>query len=347
MPDTDTIRVGFVGAGANTVSKHIPGLRAIDGVELVSVANRSHESSQAVADKFDIPRVYDNWVDLVDSPDTDAICIGTWPYMHATLVLAALDADKHVLCEARMAMNAEEAHMMRDASREKPDLVTQIVPAPHTLAVDQTIKDLIADGYVGDVLSIDMNFSLGDFIDRESGFHWRMDRDLSGMNTMQMGIWYEILVRWIGPASSVSANSRVHVGSRKDDDGATRHLSIPDHVEIVCDMYSGPVTHMRMSMVTGLAPRESVWLFGTEGTLHLDNTTSTLSGGRRGDSKLSRIEIPKEKLGAWRVEEEFISAIRGLEPVTHTNFDDGVRYMEFTEAVLRSSQERRVIDLPL
>ena len=236
---------------------------------------------------------------------------------------------------------------MRDASREKPDLVTQIVPAPHTLAVDQTMKDLIVDGYVGNVLSVDVNCSLGDFIDRQGVFHWRMDRDLSGMNIMQMGIWYEVIMRWLGPASSVFAHTRVNVSNRKDEEGNNRHISIPDHVEIIAEMYSGPVMHMRMSMVTGFAPKESVWLFGTEGTLHLDNVTTKLFGARREDKKLSTIDIQGDKLGLWRVETEFINAIRGLEVVTHTNFDDGVRYMEFTEAVLRSSQERRVVDLPL
>src|SRR5687767_13629911 len=104
------IRVGIVGAGANTTSKHIPGLKAIQGVEIVSVCNRSRESSERVAKEFDIPTVYTNWLDLIEADDTDAIVIGTWPYMHARLTLAALDADKHVLCEARMAMNATEAH---------------------------------------------------------------------------------------------------------------------------------------------------------------------------------------------------------------------------------------------
>ena len=47
------------------------------------------------------------------------------------------------------------------------------------------------------------------------------------------------------------------------------------------------------------------------------------------------------------MEEEFINAIRGLEPVTHTTFEDGVKYMEFTEAAIRSAAEGRAIPLPL
>ena len=47
------------------------------------------------------------------------------------------------------------------------------------------------------------------------------------------------------------------------------------------------------------------------------------------------------------MEEEFVNAIRGLEPVTHTSFEDGVRYMEFTEAVTRSAQSGKKVHLPL
>ena len=343
----ETIRVGFVGAGANTRLRHIPGLQAMDGVELVSVSNRSRASSQRISDEYGIPTIYDSWVDLVEAPDTNAICIGTWPYMHRTLVLAALENDKHVQTEARMTMNADDAHAMLDASLEKPNLVTQIVPAPHTLKVDSTIMGLIADGYLGEILSVDMTVHQGGFIDYESPLHWRHDRDLSGLNIMQMGIWYEAMMRWVGPAASVTSLNRVNVKSRQDDRGGRRFITIPDQVETVCEMASGPVVHMRFSTVTGLAPPDQVWLFGTEGTLHLDSATMTLSGGRRGDSELSEIDIPPEKQGAWRVEEEFVNAIRGLEPITHTNFEDGVRYMEFTEAVTRSAQTGVKVDLPL
>ena len=78
----NTIRIGIVGAGANTRALHIPGFQKIEGVEVVSVANRSIESSQAVASEFSIPNVYDNPYDLINADDTDAICIGTWPYTH-------------------------------------------------------------------------------------------------------------------------------------------------------------------------------------------------------------------------------------------------------------------------
>ena len=344
--DDDGIRIGFIGAGANTTLRHLPGFKAIEGVELVSVANRSRESGQRVADEWELPTVYDSWAELIATPDTNAICIGTWPYMHRTLTLAALEHDKHVLCEARMAMDSIEAAEMLDASRQKPGLVTQIVPAPGSLPVDATVIDLIADGYLGDLLTVDVSVSTG-FIDRHSPFMWRNDRDLSGNNIMVMGILYETLMRHVGPAGSVRAVTRVNVKSRVDDDGERRAITIPDQVEVLCEMVSGPVLHMRITSVIGLAPADAVWYHGTEGTLRYDVDTATLHGGRRGSDGLSEIEIRPEMRGDWRVEEEFISAIRGNERVTRTSFEDGVRYMEFTDAVLRSSQTGETIYLPL
>lgn len=53
----ETLRIGFIGAGGNTTLRHIPGLQAIEGVELVAVCNRSEESGRRVADEFGIARV--------------------------------------------------------------------------------------------------------------------------------------------------------------------------------------------------------------------------------------------------------------------------------------------------
>ena len=193
----DTIRVGVIGAGANTTTHHIPKLQAIDGVEVISVCNRSRESSERVAQQFGIPTIYENWQELVAASDTNAIVIGTWPYMHCRVTLAALAADKHVMCEARMAMSAQEAHAMRNASRENTHLVTQIVPSPFSLRVDNTIKRLLADGYLGDVLAVEVRAG-GTFLDPDAPLHWREDFNLSGFNIMSMGIWYEALLRWVG-----------------------------------------------------------------------------------------------------------------------------------------------------
>ncbi len=62
---------------------------------------------------------------------------------------------------------------------------------------------------------------------------------------------------------------------------------------------------------------------------------------------MSEIPITAERRGGWRVEEEFVNAVRGKERITRTAFDDGVRYMEFTEAVARSASRGETVRLPL
>src|SRR5262249_13583118 len=138
------LRVGLIGAGGNTRSRHIPGLRALPDVVIVAVCNRRPGSTAAIAREFDIPRTHERWQDLVQDPDIDAIVIGTWPYLHCPITLAALEAGKHVLTEARLSMNAAEAHRMLAAARRFPHLVTQVVPSPFGLKGHQLMTELLA-----------------------------------------------------------------------------------------------------------------------------------------------------------------------------------------------------------
>ena len=99
--------------------------------------------------------------------------------------------------------------------------------------------------------------------------------------------------------------------------------------------------------MTGFAPPIELWLYGTEGTVRFTPGDKKLFGGQRKDKALAEIVIPPEKRIGWRVEEEFINAVRGKEKVTRTDFEQGVLYMQFTEAVTRSMAEGRAISLPL
>ena len=341
---SEMIRIGVIGAGANTKKFHIPGLQVLEGVEIISVCNRSYQSSKKIADQFNIPTIYEHWSQLIEATDTDAIVIGTWPYTHCPMTMAALNADKHVLCEARMAMDSHQAHAMLDAALAKQNLITQIVPSPFTLKVDNTIKRLIASGFLGDILAIEVKH-YGNFIDRDAPLHWRHDIELSGLNIMTMGIFYEAIIRWIGPASKVMAMGKTFVKMRKDPQtGLLRSVQIPEHLDVLAEMVCGAQARFSISNVTGLQPGLEFILFGSQGTLKfMDNR---LLGGQRSDKSLAEIPIPPEEEGSWRVEEEFISAIEGKELVSRTTFEDGVKYMEFTEAVSLSMREEQAISLP-
>jgi predicted dehydrogenase len=341
-----TIRVGFVGAGNNCRRHHIPKLKAQPGIELVAVANRSKESGEKIAKEFGFARVAGDWREVIGAADVDAICIGTWPNMHAELVLAALDAGKHVLCEARMAMNAAEGRRMLEASKKKPNLVAQLVPGPPTLELDPAIKKMVADGYVGDVQAVEIHATQqARFADVGEGLHWRQDARLSGNNVLNMGIWYETMMRWVGPAKSVMAMTKIAVPRRKDASGAMHEVKVPDHVDILARLAGSGVAHLRFSALTAFAPAPEAWIYGSEGTLRIEAEAKRLHGGRRGDTALSEIVVPKAQRIGWRVEEEFVSAIRGKEKISHTTFEDGVRYMEFTDAVAKSAASGQAVDV--
>lgn len=341
---TETLRVGIIGAGANTTAKHIPGLQAQPDVEIVSVCNRSQGSSQRVAQQFNIPTVYEHWWELIAAPDTNAIVIGTWPYMHEPLTVAALRAGKHVLCEARMARNVAEARSMVAAAQANPQLTAQIVPSPFTLGVDRTLQRLLKEGFLGNLLAIDIRAGGGAFLNPDTPMHWRQDFDLSGYNILSMGIWYEALLRWVGEATSVMAMGKTFVKMRLDSQSGTlRSTSIPEHVDIIAEMACGAQANLTVSAVSGLSEPDGAWLFGSEGTLRF--VGGKLYGAKRGDAALAEITIPESEKGGWRVEEEFVNAIRGVEPVTHTSFKDGLKYMIFTEAVTRSMVEGKKITL--
>jgi predicted dehydrogenase len=341
---TASLRVGVVGAGDNTRRRHIPNLQAIEAVEVVAVVNRRRASSEAAATEFGIPTVHNDWRELVESDDLDAVVIGTWPYLHCPVTLAALDAGKHVLCEARLALDAAEARAMRDAARRRPDLVAQVVPPPLTLRVDRKVRELVDDGFLGDLLAVDARIG-GGFIDVDAPLSWRHDFDLSGYNAMFLGVLYECLMRWVGEAVKVTAMTRTFASARRDAAGALRRVRVPDHLDVVAELTGGAQAHLSVSEVTGLRTGAEIYLFGSDGTLRFAD--NQLFGGRRGDDALQEIVLAPEEEGSWRVEEEFVNAIRGLEPVTRTTFEDGVKYMEFTEAVARSAATGRALALPL
>jgi predicted dehydrogenase len=124
-------------------------------------------------------------------------------------------------------------------------------------------------------------------------------------------------------------------------------VEVPDHVDVLAETGDGASLRIQVSAVTGLAPSPRVvWLFGSEGTARVDADTRRLFGARRGDLELKEIFVPPDERVGWRVEREFVGAIRGTEPVRLTTFADGVRYMEFTEAVAVSARTGRRVELP-
>ena len=342
----ERIRVGIIGAGGIVSSVHVPGLKRQPGVELVAVANRSLESSRRAAEELGIENAYANWEELLSAGGLDAVLIGTWPYMHRTITLAALDEGLHVLCQARMANNTAEAREMLAASRRHPNLVCQLVPTSGSYRIDRALQRLLAERFVGDVLSVEIQMLQRGFASFDGELDWRHDPEFSGVNVLNVGGTYESAMRWLGPGNRVIAQTRVQIPTRVDGQGQRRTATIPDHVEVLYELGNGAPVHMKFSETTGLSRGNQIWIFGSEGTIFVDNEQQIFTG-KRGDQALTELPNPREQQAVHRVEEEFINAIRGREQVSMTTFETGVRYMEWTEAIHRSAASGTTVSLPL
>ncbi len=341
------IRIGLIGAGGNTRLRHIPGLLAVPGVTLAGVCNRRPESTQAVAREFGIAKTYERWEDLIADPRIDAVVIGTWPYLHCPITLAALQAGKHVLTEARLSMNADEARRMLAASRQFPKLVTQVVPSPFGLKGHAVMTELLAAGYIGDLREVRVCNLNGALADPQAALTWRQDAELSGCNVLTLGIVYETLLRWVPPVASLVAQSCAHIPTRIDPaTGTVRQVGTPDSVQVSARLASGPCATFHFSGAVAFGQSASIDLFGTKGALHYDLLTDRVLGGQAVRlSDLAEIPIPPEKARSWNVEADFIAAIREQKPIEFTTFEAGVAYMEFTEAVARSAETGQRVQL--
>lgn len=345
----ERVRVGIVGAGANTRARHIPGFRAIDGVEIVGVVNRTPESTKRAAREFDIPRTFEKWQDLVADDEIDAVMIGTWPNLHCEVTCAALDAGKHVLTEARMARNLEEARQMVAAAQQHPELVTQIVPSPFGLTCGPFVEALVRDRFLGELREVVVLGADDIFWDYSSPLHWRQDREISGLNVLALGILHESVLRWTPPPVRVFAQSTIFEPQRPNlNTSEYADVTVPDSVQVVTQLEGGARGLYHISGITLFGPGKQIHLYGSRGTIRVEfEPEERVLVGHHGDATLRPVDIPEDQTGRWRVEEEFIGAIRGEEPVKLTDFSTGERYMQFVEAVARSSETGAAVDLPL
>jgi predicted dehydrogenase len=342
------IRIGIIGAGQIARQRHLPGFQSLPGVKVVGICNRRRETAGRVAREFDIPRIYGNWEDLVSDSEVDAVVIGAWPYLHCPVTLAALDAGKHVLTEARMAMNAREAQRMYDHSQESPRLTAMVVPSPYGLTGDAFMRSLIASGWLGTLREVHVHGLSDQLADKETPLGWRQMTRYSGFNMLNLGILYETVLRWVAPANRVIAYASKVIPHRLDpEQGKKVTVGTPDSVQVLTTQEDGSCGVYRLSGVVWHDNSMGVALYGSRGTLIYDLARDEIRGARRSDESLKPLPIPESMRGGWQVEADFVAAIRGERPVTHTDFATGVRYMQFTEAVARSSRHQVPVTLPL
>ncbi len=297
------IRVGIVGVspqrGFASIA-HIPALQALPEFEISAVCTTRQESAEAAARHYGIPLAFSDAEQLARHPDIDLVTVSVKVPDHYPPVMAAIDAGKHVYCEWPLGRDTAEAVRMLDAAERKGvrhavGLQGQMSPAINY------VKDLVADGYIGRVLTATMIAcapNWGAAIDRA----YQADR-ANGANllTITGGHTIDALCHCLGEFRELSAfvvSQRDHIPLQSTGEIVAK--TAPDQFVVGGIVGDGAVVSFQ---VRGGMARGVEFLFeihGADGDLQLTATSRTsmqrqelnLKGARGGDAELVGLPIP-------------------------------------------------------
>src|SRR6516225_3222469 len=229
------LRIGIVGAGNIVHTCHLPALKKNTDVEIVAVSNSTYESSERFCRENSLSALaIRDWAELVATPDIDVVWIGTTPYMHSAVTISALEAGKHDFCQARMSMDLAEAEEMLAASKRYPELVTMLCPPPFGLRGDLMVKKLLAENFIGKPHAVRLQSFTGVYLNPEAPAHWRQKIEISGLNVLTLGIYVEVMQRWLGDLAGVFARGKILNADRRG-----YHVIIPDMLNVLCVFEDG------------------------------------------------------------------------------------------------------------
>ena len=336
------LRIGIVGAGDIVRRRHLPNLKQHNDVEIVAVSNSTYESSLKFCEE-NAPEATPmaNWADLLAIPDIDIVWIGTPPFLHSAVTVSALEAGKHVFCQARMSMDLAEAEEMLVAARRFPDLVTMLCPPPFGLRGDAVVKKLLAENYLGRLHHVRLESLSGAWLDMDAPAHWRQRIEITGLHVLALGIYVEVLQRWLGDITGVYARGKIVHPVRQGYE-----VIVPDLLNVLCSFANGAEGVLEFSGVHAHATGDKLEVYGEAGTMIYDFGTETIRAGKVGDVDLHEVEITPDLEGEWRVEEDFLAAVKSRGRIRpRPDFEEGLRYMRVVQAVADSRATNEWVDI--
>ncbi|MFN0178167.1 MAG: Gfo/Idh/MocA family protein [Gemmatimonadales bacterium] len=204
------IRIGLVGAGAVVQVAHLPVLRKLKAVTLVALCDTDLPKARALAERSNIPNVYDDIEDLLQHESLDAVLIATPNHLHESHLLAALAADHHVLIERPLALTSAGAQKVIRAAEKRGKVV--MVGMTHRYRPDvQAVRSFVQAGELGQITSVRASWHLAR--PARTSLGWREKRTESGGGAMfDLGLTMLDLGFWLAgnptPARVSSSLSR-------------------------------------------------------------------------------------------------------------------------------------------
>jgi len=347
------LRIGVIGVGFGA-TVHVPGFLS-EGWEVPVVWGRRTEVAREKSAALGVPEVAEDWHDIVARDDLDAVAVTTPPAAHYEMVMAALRAGKHVLCEKPFALDATEARAMRDMAREQG--LTAMVAHEFRFAPQRSqIKDLLEAGQIGQPELVSAELLMGR--PRPASpplFTWAADRSQGGGLLGALGSHYiDGLRHWFGEVAEVSGYLSTRNPERVDAEGNPREAETDDAFAITLVFENDVVASMTASSQVSPNLGARITVAGSEGVLVATQRgpnpepDGVVLAGRAGDRELEALPVDSryapieddrdQRLAAFRLlVREFERGIReGGSPAP--NFDDAMACQEVLDAVRAASE---------
>src|SRR5262245_29168027 len=153
------IRWGILSTAKIGREKVIPATQRSELGSVVAIASRNLSLAKDVAAKLGIERAYGTYDELLSDPNVDAIYNPLPNHMHVSWSLRALEAGKHVLCEKPIGLSVIEAEELANGAAARPRLKTMEAFMYRFHPQWQTARQLVRDGRIGELRTIDTMFS--------------------------------------------------------------------------------------------------------------------------------------------------------------------------------------------
>ncbi len=361
------IRVGILGTSWWADAMYLPSLDGSKKAVVSACCGRNEERARQLASNWNIPAVYTNWEEMLNQESLDAVIISTPNDTHFPLALAALEKGLHVLCEKPLALNYTEARKMLEvAQRQKA--VTMVPFTYSFLPMNQKIKSLLSEGFLGDPYHLNFRYFAG--YGRSAEYSWRFDQKHAGSGSLgDLGSHFIYLAVWFfGSVTHVWAELNI-VTRRPELDPLGQAYSQTDDFSIIVLTFSNGARGVVQA--TTMAYEPSPWgqshyfdLHGSGGTLRgwTDwEQTYKLLGAKSEDEKFTEIdfsELMQEGKSKKSIQQmyketfrkrgrmtgEFIEAVASSTSCRPT-FEDGAEVQRILDAALLSAQQNCKISI--
>lgn len=181
---TTPIRWGFLATGW-MAEMFAEGISVVEDAELVAVGSRALDTANAFAGRFEVPRPYGSYNELVADPDIDIVYVSSPHPFHHEHTLLALEAGKPVLCEKPFAMNVREADEMIASARSRQLFLMEAMWARYIPTLVK-VREWLAVGSIGTVRTVDAEFGFRAPFNPEQRL---FKPDLGGGSLLDIGIY--------------------------------------------------------------------------------------------------------------------------------------------------------------